>query len=212
MVLYREVTGTALDRAATADGVPAAGQAARWLAGLHGSGAVLARRLDLAHELVDVEKWASCVADREPAAGAAAHLLAERLAAAAAELPTLPEVPIHKDFHAGHVFLVPGGVAVIDLDEARMGDPALDVAHLLAYLDASPRPEAVELRAAFLDAHGALGGPSPELRLAFFTAYTDMKIAKQLVTGRGPVRPAPGQERTAALAAVLRRGTACLDT
>jgi aminoglycoside phosphotransferase (APT) family kinase protein len=64
----------------------------------------------------------------------------------------MPEVPIHKDFHAGHVLAVPEGVVVIDLDEARMGDPALDVAHLSTYLDASPRPEAAGVRAAFLDA------------------------------------------------------------
>jgi hypothetical protein len=38
-----------------------------------------------------------------------------------------------------------------------------------------------------------------------------MKIAKQLVTGRGPVLPADGRARTAVLAAVLQRGLACLD-
>ncbi|MDK3255743.1 phosphotransferase family protein [Blastococcus capsensis] len=211
MVLYREVAGTALDQPAAGNGVPAAGLAARWLATLHGSAAVLARRLDLTHELVDVGTWAACVGDRAPEARAAAHLLAERLAAAAAELPALPEVPIHKDFHAGHVLVVPDGVAVIDLDEARMGDPALDVAHLTACLDAFPSPRAVEIRAAFLDAYGALPGPAPEVRVAFFGAYTNLKIAKQLVTERGPVRPAPGQERATALTSALRRGVACLD-
>jgi aminoglycoside phosphotransferase (APT) family kinase protein len=209
MVLYREVTGTVLDRPA-GDGVAAAGLAAQWLASLHGSGAVLARRLDLTHELVDVEKWAECVGDRAPDARDAAYALAGRLATVAAELPPLPEVPIHKDFHAGHVLVVPEGVAVLDLDEARMGDPALDVAHLTTYLDASPWPVAIELRTAFLDAYGALPGPSPELRSAFFAAYTNMKIAKQIVTGRGPALPGDGQ-RTPALASVLRRGTACLD-
>lgn len=92
-----------------------------------------------------------------------------------------------------------------------MGDPALDVAHLVAYLDASPWPEAVEVRAAFLADYGALPGPAPELRTAFFAAYTNLKIAKQFVTGRGPVLPARGQERATALTAVLRRGSACLD-
>lgn len=210
MVLYREVTGTALDRSAAGDAVSTAVLAARWLATLHGSGAVLARRLDLTHELVEVETWAACVGDRAPAARAAAYLLAERLATAAAELPGLPEVPIHKDFHAGHVLAVPAGVAVIDLDEARLGDPALDLAHLTTYLDASPRPGTAEVRAAFLDAYGPLPGPLPEARAAFFAAYTHLKIAKQLVTGRGPVRPVDGQESTG-LAAVLRRGAACLD-
>jgi aminoglycoside phosphotransferase (APT) family kinase protein len=109
------------------------------------------------------------------------------------------------------VLVVADGVAVLDLDEARMGDPVLDVAHLIAYLDASPWPAAVDVRAAFLDAYGPLPGPSPEMRAAFFAAYTNLKIAKQFVMGRGPVLPARGQERATALTAVLRRGSACLD-
>jgi aminoglycoside phosphotransferase (APT) family kinase protein len=172
---------------------------------------VLARRLDLTHELVDVQEWAACVADRAPFARAAAFALAERLADAAAELPTVREVPVHKDFHAGHVLAVPAGVVVIDLDEARMGDPALDVAHLSTYLDASPWPGAAAARATFLDTYGPLAGPAAEARTAFFAAFTNMKIAKQLVTGRGPVLPAEGRARTDLLAAVLHRGLACLD-
>jgi hypothetical protein len=211
MVLYREVAGTPLDRFPAGDGLPAARLAARWLRTLHGSDAVLARRLDLTHELVDVQKWAAYVGDRAPFARAAASTLAERLATAAPELPTtVQEVPVHKDFHAGHVLAVPEGVVVIDLDEARMGDPALDVAHLCAYLDASARPGAAGVRAAFLDAYGAVAGPSPELRSAFFAAYSSLKIAKQTVTGRGPVLPSQAQAQTA-LTAVLRRGLACLD-
>jgi hypothetical protein len=106
---------------------------------------------------------------------------------------------------------VPGSVAVLDLDEARMGDPALDVAHATAYLDASPEPGAPEVRAAFLAGYGPLPGPSPDQRTAFFTAYTNLKIAKQLVTGRGPLAGRAGSARTAAdVTAVLRRGLACL--
>jgi aminoglycoside phosphotransferase (APT) family kinase protein len=211
MVLYRAVTGTPLDRLPADEGTSAAGLAARWLATLHGSGVVLARRLDLTHELVDVEQWAGCIAERAPDAREAAFALATRLATAAADLPDLLEVPVHKDFHAGHVLAVPEGVVVLDLDEARMGDPLLDVAHLITCLDASSWPAAAEVRAAFLDAYGPLPGAAPELRTAFFAAFTSMKIAKQLVMERGPVLPPRGAARTAALAAVLRRGWACLD-
>jgi aminoglycoside phosphotransferase (APT) family kinase protein len=211
MVLYREVRGTTLDRLPADAAVTAAGLAGRWLATLHGSEAVLARRLDLPHEVVDIEEWAACVADRAPGARPAAHALADRLAAAAADLPTTHEVPVHRDLHAGHVIAVPGGVVVIDLDEARMGDPALDVAHVTTYLDVSGWPAAPRARDAFLAGYGALPGPSPEFREAFFAACTCMKIAKQLVTGRGLVLAPPGEKRTAALTSVLRRGLACLD-
>jgi hypothetical protein len=218
MVLYGQVNGAALDRLPAEAAEAAAGLAAGWLATLHASEAVLARRLDLAHEIGNVEAWAARVADRAPDARAAAYALADRLTTAAAALPGAPEVPIHKDFHAGHVIAVgsgapggvPAGVVVIDLDEARMGDPVLDVAHFATYLDVSPRARAGSVRAAFLAGYGPLPGPSPEARWAFFAAHTCLKIAKQLVTGRGPVLPPPGRERTAALRTVLRRGSACL--
>jgi aminoglycoside phosphotransferase (APT) family kinase protein len=222
MVLYREVTGTALDRMPVGVGASAAALAARWLTTLHTSGTVFARRLDLAHEVVNVGTWAACVGDAAPEARAAAYALAEQLAEAAGDLPAVPEVPVHKDLHVGHVLAVgrwsgmagagalPDGVAVIDLDEARMGDPALDVAHVTTYLDASSWPGARAARAAFLMAYGPLPGPAPQLRSAFFAAYTSLKIAKQVATGRGPLCAPGGQGRTPDLVAVLRKGSAWL--
>jgi aminoglycoside phosphotransferase (APT) family kinase protein len=179
---------------------------------------VLARRLDLGHEMTQVEGWAARVGEGAPGAGHLAHGLAAELAAAAAELPAAPEVPVHKDFHAGHVLVGDGpagdpvhrGIVVIDLDEARMGDPALDVAHLISYLDLSPWAGAPAAREAFLAGYGPLPGPAAEARLAFFAAHTHLKIAKQLVAGRGPLPAPPAGWRTAALTAVLRKGLACL--
>ena len=222
MLLYREVTGTALDRLPPAAARTVAALAAQWLATMHTSGAVLARRMDLTHEIADVEEWAVRVGHEAPEARAAVFDLADRLATAATGLPAAPEVPIHRDFHAGHVLAVdderagnedgmPGRIVVVDLDEARMGDPAFDVAHFTTYLDASPWPGAAAARAAFLSTYGPLDGPASDLRTAFFSAYTSMKIAKQLVTGRGPVLPGAGRARAAALTAVLHRGSACLD-
>jgi Ser/Thr protein kinase RdoA (MazF antagonist) len=222
MLLYREVTGTALDRIPAAAGASGAVLAARWLSTLHTSGAVLARRLDLAHEVVNIGVWAACVGDAVPEARAAAYALADQLTEAAGDLPAVREVPVHKDLHVGHVLAVgrrateaeaeaaPLGVAVIDLDEARMGDPALDLAHVTTYLDACSWPGARAARAAFLMAYGPLPGPSPQLRSAFFAAYTSLKIAKQLATGRGPLVAPGGPWRTPALVAVLRKASACL--
>src|SRR3712207_7338514 len=51
--------------------------------------------------------------------------------------------------------------------EARMGDPAADVASLTTYLDLSAAPGAIAVRDAFLAGYGPLPGPSPELRTAF---------------------------------------------
>jgi aminoglycoside phosphotransferase (APT) family kinase protein len=220
MVFYRAVAGTTLERLAERAGVDTAvldtaALAARWLTTLHTSPAVLTRRLDLAHEVADAEEWASRVANAAPSAREPAFALADRLAAAAADLPAVDPVPVHRDFHAGHVVAVgkpmgTGGVVVLDLDEARMGDPASDVASAVTYLEAAPWPGAQEMRTAFLAAYGIPAGPDPARRMAFYSACTSMKIAKQLVTGRGPVLPASGAQRAAGLTAILRRGLACL--
>ena len=221
MVLYRQVAGTPLDRLPPGEGAALADRVAGWLTTLHTSEAVLTRRLDLAHEVAQVEDWATRVGEEAPDARATADALARALAAAAAALPAAPEVPVHKDFHAGHVLVVEdrhtadgvhgrGDVVVLDLDEARMGDPALDVAHLTTYLDLSPWPGAPAARAAFLAGYGPLPGPEPEARLAFFAAHTHLKIAKQLVAGRGPLAAPPARSGRAGVLAVLRRGLACL--
>ena len=220
MVLYHEVTGTPLDRLPRGAAVTTAGLVAGWLATLHGSGVVLARRVDLAHEIANAEAWAVIVGDRAPGARAAAGALAARLAGAAGDLPDVPEVPVHKDLHAGHVIAVgpgaeggtpPGRVVVLDLDEARMGDPAIDLAHVAAYLAVAPRRPTRGARDAFVARYGPLRGPAPEARWAFWTAYTNLKIAKQLVTSRGPVSGPAGRLRRAVLTAALQRGLACLD-
>jgi aminoglycoside phosphotransferase (APT) family kinase protein len=224
MMLYRKATGTALDRVPAGAAATVAVLTARWLSTLHTSDAVLTRRLDIAHEIANVGVWAACIGEAVPDARAAAYTLADQLTEAARDLPAVREVPVHKDLHIGHVLAVgrraraaradvaPSGVAVIDLDEARMGDPALDLAHLTTYLDVCTWPGARAARAAFLMAYGPLPGPSPESRSAFFAAYTNLKIAKQLATGRGPVRAPRGPWRTPALVAVLRKASACLVT
>jgi len=212
MLLYREVPGTPLDRVPADRAAAVALSAARWSATRHASGAGLTRRADLAHEIACVEEWAERVGQEARDSRAVAYTLADRLAAAAAALPAVRAVPVHKDFHAGHVLAVghepaADGIVVLDLDEARMGDPALDVAHFTTYLELSSRPGATTVRVAFLDAYGPRTGPAPELRSAFFAAHTCMKIAKQLVTGRGALA---GPDAPA-LPAVLQRGLACLD-
>ena len=121
---------------------------------------------------------------------------------------------MHRDLHAGHVLVPPrgrGGVVVIDLDEARMGDPAADVAHACAYLEAAGRPDRTALHDAFLGGYGPLPGAAPELRIAVHSARTALKIAKQLARGSGPLRPGGVRARAEALDAALARGWAWLS-
>ncbi|MHA3834780.1 phosphotransferase [Terrabacter sp. AAH1] len=167
------------------DVVIAAGHLGRWLRSVHAAGTGAARRLDVVHEVANCSLWAERVGRVDARLLAPARELADLLEAHAERLPTVGDSLIHKDLHLGHVLVGEGGrVTVIDLDEARMGDPALDVAHLCAYA-AEARSASVDRAArSFLDAYGAVPGPDAEHRLAFFTAYTLLKITRQALAGQ----------------------------
>ena len=70
-----------------------------------------------------------------------AQRLASQWATSGPPSPAGAQVPIHKDFHAGHL-LIDDSVWVIDLDEARHGDRAFDLAHFCAYLEFAGDSEA----------------------------------------------------------------------
>ena len=215
MVLYWPTDGVPLDRLPPEQAAPWARAAAQWLALLHGSRVRLDLHFDAANETTNLGEWATLVGRALPREAAAANRLAGRIGALAAELPLETDVPIHKDFHYQHV-IVGEGLTVIDLDEARLGDPTLDVAHFCANLrllslraqttDADP----ARLRDVFLEEYAGLTGWEADARFTVFFAYTCLKMAKQLATGRGP-RPTPtGEERSRQALAVLAEGLACL--
>ena len=104
--------------------------AARWLAQLHSSEVALPRRVDLAQEVKTTREWAELIASIYPWAGAQARWVADHWVAQAAASRTGRAVPLHRDFHPGHVLV--SDLFVIDLDEARCGDPTFDVAHFCA--------------------------------------------------------------------------------
>jgi aminoglycoside phosphotransferase (APT) family kinase protein len=125
-------------------------------------------------------------------------------------------VPIHKDFHYQHV-IVSDAVGVVDLDEARMGDAAADVAHFSVYLrllalrTGAPDGAGDGWVRSFRNAYRRDTARTGDTTLAWYAAYTCMKIAKQLATGRGP-RPRPeGGARDEQLDWVLRQGLAWLE-
>jgi aminoglycoside phosphotransferase (APT) family kinase protein len=206
LLFYREDSGTRLDTRLDEPGVR---NAARWLARLHTSDVRLPRTLSLSREIESAGQWAELIAQAHPPAAADARTLASRWAAAAEASAIDADVPIHKDFHAGHV-LVGDQTCVIDLDEARMGDPAFDVAHFCTYLDQYGAPRA--LVEAFLDEYAAAGGWVDKGSFAPFCAYTDLKIAKQAVAGSGPFRGVAPARRLASAEAALKRGASRLGT
>ena len=212
LLFYRADDGTLLDSLLDGPrGAEGVRNAAQWLAQLHGSELRLPRELSLARELVSTRQWTAQIAQEHPAAAEAADMLASRWAAAAhsAAIDAVDAVvPIHKDFHAGHV-LVGEHTCVIDLDEARMGDAAFDVAHFCTYLDQLGASHLVEW---FIESYSAASGWVDKGSLAPFRAYTCLKIAKQGVAGSGPFRDVDREQRLDIADAALARGMACVDT
>lgn len=109
-------------------GLDAAAALARALARWHAAPAALAHGAvhDAAHWQAEVAARAAKVARAEPALGARAQRLADRLAATAPS--QRPQVLLHGDFHAGQVALHGGRPVLFDFDECTLGDPLEDLA------------------------------------------------------------------------------------
>jgi aminoglycoside phosphotransferase (APT) family kinase protein len=183
IVVCRAVSGRAVTELADEPAQDAAARCGRWLRDVHSSGALLARALDLSREVSNLAAWSEEIGRVDRRLARPAQVLAETLAMTASRLPTIRSAAIHKDLHLDHVIVDESGWAwVIDLDEARMGDPAFDVAHLRAYAEETGAERAGE---AFVAAYGEIGGPDVALRLAYFHAYTLLKITKQRVRAHG---------------------------
>jgi len=197
LVLYRPASGLRLDEVDEERQVATMRAAAHWLARLHRSRVVLDRTLDVGHEVANATRWAGVVSHELPAAAAAATAVTSELHAAQPGLQVRTDVPIHKDFHHQHLILGRDRLTVVDLDEARLGDPAFDVAHFVANLELSAirsgrvRERSAQLPDTFLATYAAETGWSPDERFSFFSRYTALKIAKQLALGSG-LRPRPG--------------------
>lgn len=212
MSVFTASTGRPVDRLAGHEREAAMVTAARWLSILHGSPLTLDRRLDLAAETGSLDAWARLVACRQSTAAGAATLLAGRLTAFAPGIRPSAGSPIHKDFHYQHTLVEPGGMVVIDLDEARAGDPSVDVAHFVANLrllrlrEAITSREPAHLESVFLTAYAARTGYERDARHRWFGAYTCLKIARQLVCGRGPTPVPAGAELQRQVELILDEG------
>jgi aminoglycoside phosphotransferase (APT) family kinase protein len=216
LVVYHRADGRPLDRLSTSDILAGIRAAGRWLAALHDSRLVVDRQLDWYEELTNVGLWADRVASARPSRAAEARRLAAGLVAASGGLRTSNDVPIHKDFHYRHVIAAERTVA-LDFDEFRMGVRDFDVAHFCTYLrllelrGRAPAPIG-DLQRVFVDAYAKASGWTAQPDVRIFSAYTCLKIAKQLSSGSG-VAPHPrGARLEQELEAVLGHGLALIDS
>ena len=195
VLVFRAVGGRSVDQLLDAGQPELAGRrAGRWLALLHASGAVLDRTLDPKAECQTVQSWLEALA---ASATVSPHLVGvvERELLAVGPPPPAASVPIHKDFHYGHVFVgSDSATAVVDFDEARMGTPDLDVAHFVAK-PRCPRTTRAPPRAA-----GRQPALPPHLRrrdrLATESAHrlvAGVQLREACLAGRLVRRPAAGR-------------------
>lgn len=127
------------------------------------------------HRLLDPDDW---------------RPLVDRVAARLPHPPPRPAL-VHRDLHDKQIMLAPTEpVGLLDLDLATYGDPALDLANLLAHLDLRFRQGTCSQRRAALCAASLLEGYSPDpalvRRLAPYVAITRLRLA-----GIYSFRPAP---------------------
>ena len=213
LLVYQPVEGVRLDLLPEASAAAAAREAARWLAELHGSSVELDRRLDVAHEVENARHWATLALRRLGSPAAGALELVTRLEDRSRSLPSAADVPIHKDFHHAHV-LAGTELSVVDLDEARMGDAAFDLAHFCANLrlmgpgGGADGSGLARLEDVFCRAYSERTGWRRDGRFGFFYALNCVKLVKQIANGRGPAGRLEGRERDDRVAAVVEEGLA----
>ena len=206
VVLYRACRGIPLSQLGeTGASLQGVRDAAGWLATLHQSSVQLPRSFDVRREVASAHTWAATIGRHRADVFEPADRLASDWASGLVALPEA-QVPIHKDFHAGHL-LIDGDVSVIDLDEARQGDRAFDLAHFCTYLELFG--DSGTRREAFLQEYSLRTGWIDHGRLSRYAAYTWLKIAKQLALGSGPYRNRVDHQGWTAENAVAR-GLACL--
>jgi len=212
MLVYIPAEGQFLNEVVGGDrAIEAMELSGTWLGTLHRHRLPLERHYHIATELVNLRVWASLIGQKYSDQADAANRIADYLTERAGDLAFETEVPIHKDFHYGHIVLN-GGLKIIDFDEMRLGDPNFDLAHfcanlhLLAYRNANGPYQFSTLQRAFLNAYARETGWTTNERFVYFYAYTCLKIAKQLVTVRG-LRPRPeGEEQHKQVELMLRQG------
>jgi hypothetical protein len=153
--------------------------AARWLARLHAVSVDLGGpRQDITQGVFRLARRAARAAAQQPGVEGLLVRLIEELAERAESVArSQSQAQTHGRYHAGHVFVAPETVTVVDLDRVALADPAVDVGEFLHRVRAQARRARLSEDAAdraaltFLEeyvahAHAVPGG------LAYYWSYS----------------------------------------
>ena len=137
-ILYLRVAGTPLSDHAQRSGCGAmwfqrAGAALRALQRLPVDlASPLRPPIDFAAEIRSIKKKSAHIPVLLPQVGSALEALLDRARELHERLPQEPPSFTHGDFKSEHIWVAAESLTLIDFDDARLGDPALDMGHFLA--------------------------------------------------------------------------------
>lgn len=196
IVALQWLPGQLLSDAITDESLPCDRMAAvgAALAAFHGQDSHKLKRLTANVEALQLLGVAEAVGWLDPQLADRAEKLAGRLAQRIRETPFTP-CAIHGDFYAKQVLLTSDGVAVLDLDKAVRGDPAVDLGNFIAWLEfdalqgrlASDRIG--PLQDALLDGYQSVDDGPAAGQVALQTAAALFRLATDPFRGRQPDWP-----------------------
>lgn len=186
LLVQRAVAGLPVESAWAGGDAALAALAARIADALHrfhASGLDLGRTHDLAKELSPLAMRTDAVGAQVPELGDAARTLHDRIMTAGHCEFGWRTLPVHRDFYHDQVLIDGDRLAVLDLDDAAMSEPAIDIANFAAHLrllgfqrpDAAPALAHVE--AAFLQRATGLDPDLDPALLRFLMAATMLRLA-----------------------------------
>lgn len=100
------------------------------------------------------------------------------------QLPALYQ-PIHGDCHAERVLVMPDAIALLNLDHATVGDPALDLGNFMAHLErqclyeAHPQSQLDLIQTQLLTGYRAVSDIDLEPRISVYTALGLLALAPE---------------------------------
>ncbi len=161
--------------------------AGRWLADLHGTPPLPDLKVkSMDREVRKTKRRIKKLARNFPSGkGSRLHRLERAVRVLADIIPDSPRTMIHRDFYHGNLIWDDKHLVILDFDQLAIGDPAMDVGHMLAQLAClayreTGRADAYEPGAqAFVRSYFAMNPAEFGMRLPFFTAYTFVKLAYQ---------------------------------
>ncbi|MBA2571020.1 MAG: phosphotransferase [Chloroflexi bacterium] len=191
LVLQEAVTGTPITERLLAGDTGLGGAIAAALAGFHRSGARLDRRHAPLDEVTPLVARVDRFAMELPALVDSARAVLEEVGPAIRRHgDSWRYMPIHRDLYHDNILASGDGLAFLDLDDAAMGEPAVDIANVSAHLvllaiqGPVAREAIVRVRSDFLDA-AISSDPMLDARLV-----RDLEVATllRLATIHGPRR------------------------